>query len=642
MSHVVATAGHVNHGKSSLLRALTTMSTDRRPVERDTGRTVDLGHVWTHLDDGREVSFVDVPGHRRFLANTLAGVGTSPVVMFVVAADEGWQPQSSEHLAVLAALNVRYGVLVTTKCDRATPQWAQADAGRRLAAAGLPNWPAVAVSARTGAGLAALREVLTKVLRQVPQPDRAAPVRLWLDRTFTAAGTGTVVTGTLPAGTVRVGDRMKLGPDRRPVVIREVQRCGSAVQAAHGVSRVGLALRGLPAGVATRGWALVSPGHCWMSTCVDGWLDRPGGVDGPAPEQVDRPLGGRPRRRHLPASLRLHLGSAVTIARVRVLDSDGESLAVRLDLDQRMPLLVGDQAVLVDPGAAGERIVGQLTVVDVDPPPLGRRGAAAARASALRDVTTVPRDTWPLRLRKLITVAQSRAMTGAAPPTDALSVGGWLLDRAHRDRLHARLVQLVSGAGRDGPAEQPVPTGRVHHPADRDGSMPVPGMPAGQARSVLGLPDSRLLGLLLAPGLALAGDLVVPADQQRRMSPRVATALDRLRAALSKGSGFEAPDADGLRRLGFDPSVLAAARRTGQVLVLGPAVVLPVEAERAAVEVLARLAQPFTVAQARVALGTTRRVAVPLLEHLDHRGWTVRCADGGARRLSPRAKTGVE
>ncbi|MDG4763972.1 SelB C-terminal domain-containing protein [Solwaraspora sp. WMMD406] len=633
MSHVVATAGHVDHGKSSLLRALTAMSTDLRPIERDTGRTVDLGHVWTHLDDGREVSFVDVPGHRRFLANTLAGVGTSPVVMFVVAADEGWQPQSSEHLAVLAALRVRHGVLVTTKCDRATPQWAQADAGRRLAAAGLSDWPAVAVSARTGRGLAGLRKVLTEVLRRVPQPDQDAPVRLWLDRTFTVAGAGTVVTGTLPAGTVRVGDRMELGPDRRPVVVREIQRCGRAVPAAQGVSRVGLALRGLPAAVATRGWALMNPGHCWMSTCVDGWLDRPAGVDRSAAEQMGRSLGGRPRRPRLPARLRLHLGSAVTNARVRVLDADDGSLAVRLDFDQRMPLLVGDQAVLVDPGSAGERIVGRLTVVDVDPPPLGRRGAAAARASALRDVATDPRNAWPLRLRNLMTVAQSQAMTGAAPPTDALSVGGWLLDPAHRDRLHASLVQLVGDAGRHAFAGSTVPAG---HPA------PVPGVPAGRARSTLGLPDPRLLGLLLAPGLAVVNDLVVPAGQQQRMPPRVATALDRLRAALRAGSGFDAPDADGLRRLGIDQSVLAAARRAGQVLVLGPTVVLPVEAERAAVEVLARLTQPFTVAQARIALGTTRRVAVPLLEHLDRRGWTVKCADGGTRRLRAAAQTGAE
>ena len=184
MQHVVATAGHVDHGKSTLIRALTGMEPDRWEEERRRGLTIDLGFAWTTLASGREVAFVDVPGHQRFLGNTLAGLGPAPVVCFVVAADEGWQAQSSDHRDAIAALGIRHGLIVITRADRAPDRADEvlAHARAELSETGLRDAPGVTVSAVDGTGLTELRGALDCVLEQVPEPETSARVRLWVDR----------------------------------------------------------------------------------------------------------------------------------------------------------------------------------------------------------------------------------------------------------------------------------------------------------------------------------------------------------------------------------------------------------------------------------------------------------------------------
>src|SRR4051812_33388398 len=193
--YVVATAGHVDHGKSTLVRALTGMEPDRWAEERRRGMTIDLGFAWTTLGSGATVAFVDVPGHERFVPNMLAGVGPAPAALVVVAADEGWMPQSAEHLAALDALDVRHGLLAVTRADLADPGPALRRARAEIAATSLGAVPAVAVSGVTGAGLDELRTALDTLVAGLPPSDVGAPVRLWVDRSFTIRGAGTVVTG---------------------------------------------------------------------------------------------------------------------------------------------------------------------------------------------------------------------------------------------------------------------------------------------------------------------------------------------------------------------------------------------------------------------------------------------------------------
>src|SRR5260370_5621849 len=267
--HVVVTAGHVDHGKSALIRALTGVEPDRWAEERRRGMTIDLGFGWLTLPSGDQLAFVDVPGHERFVSNMLAGAGPVPAVMFVVAADEGWMPQSAEHLAVLSALGLSHGLLVVTKSDLAEPGPALEQAAAQLAGTSLRGIPSVAVSAVTGARLAELRLSLAELGRRLPEPDADAPVRIWIDRAFSITGSGTVVPGTLTAGTVHRGDELVLTPAMRPVRVRELQSLGAPAQVATAVARVALNVRGAGKEMPRRGMALVQAGRWTLTDLID-------------------------------------------------------------------------------------------------------------------------------------------------------------------------------------------------------------------------------------------------------------------------------------------------------------------------------------------------------------------------------------
>ena len=352
--HVVATAGHVDHGKSTLVRALTGMEPDRWAEERRRGMTIDLGFAWTTLPSGPELAFVDVPGHQRFIGNMLAGLGPAPAVMFVVAADEGWSRQSTEHLAAVDALGLAHGLLVVTRSDLADPQRALAEAAERISHSSLRTVPGLAVSGRTGQGLDRLRAELDRVVAALPAPDTEARIRFWVDRAFTVRGSGTVVTGTLGAGTLANGDQLEL--NGRRVTVRGVQSLNRPADSVPAVARVALNLRGLDRAEVSRGDVLLTP-VAWHWT-----------------RTVDVRLHAREK---LPSELVLHLGTAAVAVRVRALGADH----ARLTLPRPLPLQAGDRAILRDPGR--QSVAAGVLVLDADPPPLARRGAAGSRAVAL-------------------------------------------------------------------------------------------------------------------------------------------------------------------------------------------------------------------------------------------------------------------
>jgi len=602
--YVVATAGHVDHGKSTLLRALTGMEPDRWAQERERGMTIDLGHVWTRLATGHRVAFVDVPGHERFLGNMLAGVGPVPAVLFVVAADEGWMPQSAEHLAALDALGVRHGVLAITRSDLCEPEYAAQEAAGMLAGTSLAGLPAVPVSATTGAGLAQLRAALAAMFDRLPAPDPLAPVRLWVDRSFAARGSGTVVTGTLGAGTIRVGDELHCGRYGR-LRVRGLQTLQEQVDSVAALARVAVNLRGADHGELPRGTALLTPDRWCRTDEVDGWLEPPGGT-GTAGDPVPVPVP--------PAALTVHIGSARVPARVRLLGHGGPGgrLAVRLHLSAPLPLHVGDRAVLRDANRArGERIVGRLTVLDVRPPRLARRGAAAELAGWMAGLAGPP-DGAALLARRGLLRRQDLALMGRAAPA-ALAVGDWLLDPDHAGALRGRLAAVVHGYA-------------TAHPLE-------PAIPVEAARHLLGLPERRLVEALVRPPLRLDAGRIADTGGRTGLPAPIAAALVRLRADLDPHP-FQAPEQQRLTELGFDHRSLAAAERHGELLRLADGVVLLAGADERAARILAGLPQPFTASAARQALDTTRRVAIPLLELLDRRGYTER-VDQTARRCRP-------
>ncbi|MGI5488441.1 selenocysteine-specific translation elongation factor [Microtetraspora malaysiensis] len=600
--HVVATAGHVDHGKSTLVRALTGMEPDRLEEERRRGLTIELGYAWTSLPSGERLAFVDVPGHERFLATMLAGVGPAPAVMFVVAADEGWMPQSEEHLAALEALGVRHGLLAVTRADLADPGPATAQAAARLARAGLGGVERVAVSGRTGEGLDGLRAALDRLVARLPAPDPRAPVRVWIDRVFTVRGSGTVVTGTLPAGTVAVGDELALPSGAARV--RAVECLKEAVPSVAGVARVALNLRASAA--PERGQALVTPGAWTWTDVVDVRIRLVGPPADPGDGSTAGPREDGPA---LPPRLTAHIGSAAAVCDVRPL---GGPIA-RLRLGRPLPLHLGDVLLLRDPGhSAAVRVLAGATVLDPRPPALRRRGAAGERAAEL--VEAAPDARSLLRTHRLLRAADLRAM-GCAPEGEPVS-GDWHADPAHWTRLRERLPGAVGRYAAERPLE--------------------PGMPVEVARRALGLPDRRLVASLVAPPLAVRDGRIVsgPGDRAAALPPAVAAAVERLRAELA-ARPFLAPEAGRLADLGLGPKEVAAAVRIGALLRVADGVVLPAGADLRAAELLARLPQPFTVSEARRALDSSRRVMVPLLEHLDRRGLTERVDDLRRRCRTP-------
>ncbi len=603
---VIATAGHVDHGKSALVRALTGMEPDRWAEERRRGLTIDLGFAWATLPGGEKVAFVDVPGHERFVPNMLAGVGPVPAVLFVVAADGGWMPQSAEHLAAVDAVGIRHGLLAVTRCDLADPGPATRQALEQLGRTSLGAVRAVPVSAATGAGLPELRDALAELVAALPVPAPDAPVRLWVDRSFSIRGAGTVVTGTLPAGTLAAGQELVLTPSLRPARIRGLESMNEQVTSAAGVSRVAVNLRGIAAGVPARGMALIESGRWTLTRVLDVRLAR----GGAAPDTT------------LPPEMTLHIGSARTQARIRPLGPAGTSAIARLTLRDALPLHVGDRVLLRDPGSAGVAIAG-ATVLDPAPPALTRRGAAAAAGRELAAWPDPPTAADLLRRHGLLRTAALAAMGVRGSSPASVRAGDWLADPDRWAALRRQLAEAVAAHARRDPLAV--------------------GMPLEAARAALGLPDRALAealardtdgqlqaadGYLRPAGPASAG----PAGPS--LPPRVAAAVRAILADLA-AAPFLAPDAARLRDLGLDHKAVAAAARAGLLLRVAEQIVLPPDAAARAAGILAGLPQPVTTAEARQALGTTRRVALPLLEYLDRAGVTQRLPDDRRRlRLS--------
>src|SRR5918999_812716 len=259
---VVGTAGHVDHGKSTLVERLTGIDPDRFAEEKRRGLTIDLGFAWLRLPSGREIGLVDVPGHERFIKNMLAGAGGISVCLFVVAANEGWKPQSAEHLSILEVLGVSSGVVALTKSDTVTPddlELARLDVEEHLAASTLGSAPIVPCSAITGDGIPDLVAALDEVVRTSPPARDAGRPRLWVDRVFTIAGAGTVVTGTLAGGSFSVGDAVEIAPEGRRARIRTIQSHKKEAASIEPGNRVALNLAGLEREGAERGDAIVLP-----------------------------------------------------------------------------------------------------------------------------------------------------------------------------------------------------------------------------------------------------------------------------------------------------------------------------------------------------------------------------------------------
>ena len=422
---VVATAGHVDHGKSTLVLALTGTDPDRFEEEKRRGLTIDLGFAHTTLPSGSGISFVDVPGHVRFLRNMLAGVGAVDACLFVVAATEGWKPQSEEHLRILEMLGIGHGVIVLTKrdlVDDESLEIARLDVADHVAGTFLAEAPIVAVAAPSGVGLDELRAALDElVARTPPAPDRGR-ARLWIDRVFAAKGSGTVVTGTLTDGAIRRDDQLVVEPGARPVRVRGIQTLGAAVDAIEPGNRVALNLSGVAQDELHRGDCVVAPGRWRASDRFDATLD------------VLPALGHEVSRR---GAYMAYVGSRELPVRLRLLGIDalapGGRGSVRVFLPVPLPMLPGDRYVLRESGR--DETIGGGEVLDIAP---------ITKASQAAPDGTVER---AIAERGWVDVGELELLTGVAVEP---AVGHWATTPATLDATRQRLGAAIDAAGEHG------------------------------------------------------------------------------------------------------------------------------------------------------------------------------------------------
>lgn len=422
---VVATAGHVDHGKSTLVLALTGTDPDRFEEEKRRGLTIDLGFAHTTLPSGAGISFVDVPGHVRFLRNMLAGVGAVDACLFVVAATEGWKPQSEEHLRILAMLGIRYGVIALTKrdlVDDESLEIARLDVADHVDGTFLEGAPVVAVATPSGAGLDELRLALDELVARTPAARDRGRARLWVDRVFAAKGSGTVVTGTLTDGSIARDDQLAVEPGARLARVRGIQTLGAAVDAIEPGNRVALNLTGVAQDELHRGDCVVARGRWRTSDRFDATLD----VLPSVAHEVSRRgayiayVGSR----ELPVRLRLLGGETL---------APGQRGAVRVFLPVPLPMLPGDRYVLRESGR--DETIGGGEILDIAP---------VTRASQAAPDGTVER---AIAERGWVDAAELELLTGVAvEPT----VGHWATTPALLESTRARLRDTIDAAGEHG------------------------------------------------------------------------------------------------------------------------------------------------------------------------------------------------
>ena len=566
--HVVATAGHVDHGKSTLVLTLTGKDPDRWAEEKERGLTIDLGFANATLPSGRGISFVDVPGHIRFLKNMLAGVGAVDACVFVVAATEGWKPQSEEHLRILELLGMRHGLIALTKVGLVDDEWAELarlDVVDHVAGTFLDGAEIMLVDAPSGRGIDALRAALDALLSQTPTaPDRDRP-RLWIDRVFSARGSGTVVTGTLTGGTLHTDDLLQVVTPHGDAAarVRGLQSHGAATASIGPGNRVAVNLGGITSHDLTRGDVLVRSEQWWPTVRFDASFR--------ALESLDHDVS---RRGAFAASI----GSGEHPVRVRILGSSaiapGGAGFVRVHLPHPLPLAPGDRFILRDHGR--EQTVGGGVVLDVAPV----RPASKARPSA--DPQHIVDERGWVELARLERLTGGATWVGRTVGTYAVS------DDAH-DRANKRLLELVGSAGS-----------------------------LGLDVAVLDDRERAALTLLDAAGVSVHNGR---ATFQAAADPLAEHAFVRALEAAP----FSPPDSSGV-----DRAELRELIKRGLVVERDGVWFAPVAVDSAAKIVAGLLAtrpDGVTVAEVRDALGTTRKHMLPLLAQLDATGVTRRRGD---------------
>ncbi len=612
---IIGTAGHIDHGKTALVRALTGIDTDRLKEEKRRGISIDLGFAHLQLSENVRLGLVDVPGHERFIKNMLAGVSGIDLVLFVIAADESIKPQTREHFDICMLLGIQKGMVVLTKADLAAGdllELARLEAGEFVRGSFLEDAPMVAVSAATGEGLDELRAELAKLAAAVPEKDASQYFRLPIDRAFAMRGFGTVITGTLVSGTVRVDQEVELHPARKRVRVRGVQVHGSAVDAAIAGQRTALNIAGVDASELARGMVLAEAGRFQATSRVD---------------CVFQLLPSAKPLKHR-APVHFHAGSAEVEAEIRRLNgtdpiAPGSREYVRLVLSEPLLLLPGDRfivrmfspvvtiggGVVLDIAAPRRAPLQRLNILETAPLP--ERVALLARESrygiGMADLVA----------RTGLLEADLREAAGAAALTVLESPQYWLLDPGWVTKQLEALHDHVKQFHRQNPLLAGVSKEELR-------SKYIPGAPAW------------LMDALLARSKTLTpeGEVVRLSSHKVALKRDEEDATAKIENAFRAG-GLATPAVhEVLAKSGVDPTrartLLQLMLRDQRLVRVSDELVFHASAMQSLRALLAqRKGQRFAVPEFKDWTGVSRKYAIPLLEYLDRERITRR--DGDSR-----------
>ncbi|WP_295978297.1 selenocysteine-specific translation elongation factor [uncultured Variovorax sp.] len=619
---IIGTAGHIDHGKTTLVHALTGVDTDRLPEEKRRGISIELGYAYLHAPDGVSLGFVDVPGHERLLHTMLAGATGIDHALLVVAADDGVMPQTREHFAVVALLGVRSATVAITKIDRfdagvreARLAEVRADLAALLAPTPLDGAPMLAVSATTGEGIDALRERLLDVARQERAREDDLAFRLAVDRSFSLSGVGTVVTGTVFSGTVRIGDELRIAPGSRTVRVRGIHAQNQQAESAHAGQRCALALAGIGKDEVHRGEWVCAPNVALASSRIDVLLTL-------WPDEA-KPLRSG-------ATVHAHLGASDVMASVALLDRDalapGETALAQLVLREPSGAWHGDRGVLRD--ASATRTVAGVRVLDPFAPVRYRRtperlrtlaawaiDERAARVTALLHNAPLGIDT--AQAARALSLADEEALP---LPDGAVRIGHTAIARSHLDALEAQIAGRLADFHLTAPDEVGPDARRLKRLAG--------------PRTDDALWRHALDELVEGGSLVRSGTWLHLPDHAARLNEAEQKLAQKLLPRLADG-GFDPP---WVRDLAKDCAAseamvrqtLASLARRGETFQVVKDLYYPL----ATVERLAAIARDcldgpagLEAASFRDATGLGRKRAIQLLEFFDRVGYTRRVKD---------------
>ncbi len=625
---IIGTAGHVDHGKTTLIRALTGTDTDRLKEERERGMTIDLGFAALTLPDGTPAGIVDVPGHERFLKNMLAGAGGIDVVLLVIAADESVMPQTVEHLDILRLLDVKSGVVALTKVDMVDPEWlnvVEEDIRGRLEGTFLEKASVMRVDSVRGNGIQELKRALLSAVSRTEQKNTAVPFRLPVDRVFTKPGFGTIVTGTLVAGTMRVGDRVEILPMRLASRIRGLQTHGKKQETVEAGTRVAVNLAGVETESLERGALLVAPGTLAPTQIFDATLTML--------ESAPRPLANRAR-------VRAYLGTAEILGRMQILGMEtlepGTKGFVQFRAEEPFACARGDRFVLRSYSPMTTFAGG--VVLDTDPRRHKRMDPAVIATLHAKERGT-PDDLLESWLSALPWGASQKEAAKTLGISDAEAAGAVesLIERGSVVSLAGdRLIHLIHAAALASTTDRALAALMTWHAANPLRS----GMPKEELRGSLGkhVDPRGFVALLIrwqADGkVTMDATTVRHAEFVVQLNPRQQALLERI-VELFRSGGYSSPNLDEVsREIGAPPDAVFAMVRVAQDRGVLEKIADNLYYHRDIWEDAKRIVRErvaaegsVTVSQFRDLTGSSRKYALPVMEHMDAVRFTQRVGD---------------